>query len=138
MRRRYELSWRQWERIAHLFPDLRHQGGPGRPFHPHQPLLNGILWILHTGAPWRDVPERYGPWQTVFDRFNRWRKDGTWGRILGHLLDHLDNHGQLGRRLWLVDASLIRASRAAAGAGAPAGPQAHPGGAQGVATARAA
>jgi transposase len=116
MRRRYELTQRQWERIAHLFPSTNHNGGRGHPFHPHRPLVNAILWICHTGAPWRDLPERYGPWQTVFDRFNRWRRDGTWARIVGYLLDHLERQGKIGRRLWCVDATIIRASRAAAGA----------------------
>jgi transposase len=77
---------------------------------------------LHSGAPWRDVPERYGPWQTVYDRFNKWRKDGTWAILLTELLDHLDQHGQLGRDLWCVDGSVIRASRAAAGAKKKDGP----------------
>jgi transposase len=116
VRRRYELSQRQWERIAPLLPHPTHHGGRGHPWKPHRPLLNGILWICHTGAPWRDLPERYGPWQTVYDRFNRWRQDGTWATILVHLLDHLERHGRLGRRLWFVDATIIRASRAAAGA----------------------
>jgi|SRR5579884_1923007 len=49
---------------------------------PYRPLANGILWHVHTGAPWPDTPSRYGPWQTVYDRFNRWRKDGTWAKIL--------------------------------------------------------
>ncbi len=80
------------------------------------PLVNGILWHLHTGAPWRDVPAQYGPWQTVYDRFNWWRKDGTWARILTTLLDELDDAGRISRELWCIDASVIRASRAAAGA----------------------
>jgi transposase len=116
MRRRYELSTRQWHRLEPLLPDLRHHGGRGHPWLPHHLALNGILWVLHTGAPWRDVPERYGPWQTVYDRFNRWRKDGTWATILTELLDHLDQHGQISRDLWCLDGSVIRASRAAAGA----------------------
>jgi transposase len=45
-------------------------------------VINGILWKLRTGTPWRDLPERYGPWQTVYDRFARWRRDGTWDRLL--------------------------------------------------------
>src|SRR5262245_61063516 len=53
----------------------------------HLRAVDGILWHLHTGAPWRDLPERYGPWQTVYDRFNRWRRDGTWATILGALLE---------------------------------------------------
>ena len=76
---------------------------------------------MHTGAPWRDVPPRYGPWQTVYDRFNRWRKDGTWAKILDALLLRLDQAGFIDRDLWLVDASVIRASRAAAGAKKKAG-----------------
>lgn len=124
MRHRYELSARQWARIEPLLPHRTHHGGPGRPWKRHGPLVNGILWVLHSGAPWRDVPERYGPWQTVYDRFNRWRQDGTWAKILTRLLDHLEKHGRLGHRLWCVDASVIRASRAAAGAAQP--PEAAP------------
>ncbi len=116
MRRRYELSNRQWERLAPFFPDRGHDGGRGHPFKPHRRLLNGILWRLHAGAPWRDIPRRYGPWQTIYERFTRWRRDGTWAHILTHLLDHLDRHAQLGHDLWCVDATIIRASRAAGGA----------------------
>ena len=116
MRRRYELRNRQWERIRPLLPHPRHRGGPGHPWRPHRRLLNGILWVLHTGAPWRDVPERYGPWQTAYDRFNRWRQDGTWSKILTRLLGRLDRAGRMGRDLWCIDASIIRASRAASGA----------------------
>src|ERR671939_589533 len=121
MRRRYELSQRRWERIAPLLPHPTHHGGRGHPWKPHRPLLNGILWICHTGAPWRDLPERYGPWQTVYDRFNRWRKDGTWAKIMDALLLRLDQAGFIDRDLWLVDATVIRASRAAAGAKKKAG-----------------
>jgi transposase len=116
MRRRYELSQRYWDEIATLLPHPTHHDGRGHPWNPHRPLLNAILWICHTGAPWRDLPERYGPWQTAYDRFRRWRLDGTWSRLVTHLLDHLEQHGQLGHHLWCVDATIIRASRAAAGA----------------------
>jgi transposase len=116
MRRRYELSNRLWERLEHSLPHPTHHGRKGHPWKPHRDLLNGILWILHTGAPWRDLPERSGPWQTVYDRFNRWRRDGTWAKILTHLLDHLERHGRLGRHLWFIDATIIRATRAAGGA----------------------
>lgn len=113
---RYELSNAQWARIAYFFPHPTHWAGAGHPWHPHRPLVNGILWHLHTGAPWRDVPTRYGPWQTVYDRFSWWRKDGTWARIVTTLLDQLDDAGRISRELWCIDASIIRASRAAAGA----------------------
>src|SRR5262249_60534107 len=88
---------------------------------------NGIRWRRHSGAPWRDIPERYGPWQRISGRFRRWRRDGTWAKVLTHLLEDLERRGRLGRTLWLVDATIIRASRAAGGAekksprGAPPG-----------------
>ena len=107
---RYDLTDAQWALIASFFPDRYHHGKAGHPWKDHRPLVNGILWHLHTGAPWPDVPERYGPWQTVYDRFNRWRKDGTWAKILDALLLCLDDHGLIDRDLWCVDASVIRAS----------------------------
>jgi transposase len=114
---RYELSDPQWARIASLFPDPTRHGKPGRPRQQEQrSIVNGILWILHTGAPWRDLPERYGPWQTVFDYFNAWRQDGTWNRVVTSLLDELDDQGLIDHDLWCIDGSVIRASRAAAGA----------------------
>ena len=106
---------RLWGWIEHLLPHQTHHGGrgiPGRIITPSSTASSGSC----TPAPWRDVPERYGPWQTVYDRFNRWRKDGTWSRIVTRLLDHLDRHGRLGRDLWCVDGTIIRATRAAAGA----------------------
>src|SRR5271157_1118305 len=114
--RRYELSDQQWTRIAPLLPHRTHHDQAGHPFNDPRPILNGILWILHTGAPWRDLPERYGPWETVFVRFNGWREDGTWVRIVTSLLDDLDDQGQIDHDLWCIDASVIRVSRAAAGA----------------------
>lgn len=114
--RRYELSDRQWARIAPFFSRRKRAKGAGRPPADSRRIVNGILWVLHTGAPWRDLPERFGPWTTVFGRFNRWRRDGTWVRIATSLLDELDKRGQIDRDLWCVDGTVIRASRAAAGA----------------------
>lgn len=136
--RRYDLTDRQWERIAALFPQRPHPGKVGRPPSPHRPLVNGILWVLHTGAPWRDLPERYGPWQTVFYRFNGWRRDGTWNRIATSLLDQMDDKGLIDRRLWCIDGTVIRASRAAAGAGGKRRTHAGAGRAEDAATPRAA
>ena len=113
---RYDLTDAQWQRIADFFPDRYHHGQAGHPWNDHRPLVNGILWHLHTGAPWPDTPERYGPWQTAYDRFNRWRQDGTWAHILDALLLRMDKAGHIDRDLWCVDASVIRASRAAGGA----------------------
>lgn len=113
---RYELFDQQWARIAPLIPHTPHHRHGGRPCETHRSLVNGILWILHTGAPWRDLPERYGPWETVFYHFNHWRQDGTWVRLATSLLDELDDRGMIDHDLWCIDGSVIRASRAAAGA----------------------
>src|SRR5437763_5206403 len=118
---RYDLTDAQWQRIADFFPDRYHHGRRGHPWKEHRRLVNGILWHLHTGAPWPDTPERYGAWQTVYDRFNRWRKDGTWAKILDALLLRLDCKGCIRRDLWCVDATVNRAGAAAAGAEALAG-----------------
>ena len=114
--RRYELTDRQWARISGLFRQRTGPGTVGRPPSDLRRIVHGILWILHTGAPWRDLPERYGPWPTVFTRFNQWRRDGTWARIVTSLLDELDDRGQIDHDLWWIDGTIIRASRAAAGA----------------------
>ena len=97
-------------------PEPLPPGHAGHPWNEHRPLVNGILWILHTGAAWRDLPERYGPFQTVHDRLTRWRADGTWNRIVETLLRHLDREGKLDPDTWLLDATILRASRDAAGA----------------------
>jgi len=76
---RGELTDTAWVAIAPLLPS---DGRRGRPWADHRKVINGILWKVRTGAPWRDLPERYGPWQTCYDRFVRWRRDGTWERLL--------------------------------------------------------
>src|SRR5881398_2280811 len=106
---RHELSDQQWELLAPFFPPRpRKRGGRWK---DDRVMLNGVFWRLNTGAPWRDLPERYGPWQTVYHRFNRWRQDGTWAQILDALLLSLDKASLIDRDLWLVDAAVIRATR---------------------------
>ena len=118
---RYELTDFQWEQIQSMFPGPSPLGG--RPSRPIREVLNGILWILNSGAPWRDLPERYGPWQSIFHRFNAWRKDGTFDRLLEALQVRLDKDGRIDWDLWCIDGSSVRASRAAAGAGKKGGPR---------------
>jgi transposase len=79
-------------------------------------MLNGVLWILGTGAPWRDLPERFGPWQTVHRYFSQWRSAGVFARIIDALQIKLDEQGLIDWELWCVDGANVRASRAAAGA----------------------
>ena len=112
--RRYELTDEQW---AILKSHLPSNGSPGGQWEEHRPIVNGMFWILHSGAAWRDLPERYGPWQTVYDRFNRWQKDGTLDRVLEALQMQLDEEGYIEWDLWCIDATHVRASRAAAGGG---------------------
>lgn len=113
--RRYERSDEGWAEVADRMPGRGERGG-GR-WRDHRQVVNGLLWKLNTGAPWRDVPERYGPWPTIYDRFVRWRRDGTLDRVLARLRLRLDEAGRIDRELWGVDGSTIRASRAAAGGG---------------------
>ena len=113
--RRYELTDEQWELLKDSFPS--NNGQRGRQWRDHRIILNAVLWILRTGAPWRDLPERYGPWQTVYGRFQRWRREGLFDRILEQLQIRLDADGGIDWDLWCVDGSSIRASRAAAGGG---------------------
>jgi transposase len=79
-------------------------------------MLNGVLWILGTGAPWRDLPERFGPWQTVHRYFSQWRSAGVFARIIDALQIKLDEQGLIDWELWCVDGANVRASRASAGA----------------------
>src|SRR3954454_9789231 len=80
MNLRHELTDRQWEQIAPLLPPERPT--TGRPNRDHRTILNGIVWRLCTGVPWRDLPERYGKWQTVYSRFRRWQAAGVWEWVL--------------------------------------------------------
>lgn len=122
---RYELNEKQWRLLEPLLP----RQGRGGAWRDHRIILNGILWRLHTGAPWRDLPARYGPWQTVYDRFARWRRDGTWLRLVRALESELTERDEIDLNVLFIDSSVVRASRAAAGArkkGGPASPRTTP------------
>lgn len=111
---RHELTDEQWAVIADLFPENTKTAG--RPWKDHRNIVHGMFWILRTGAPWRDLPKRFGPWQTVYDRFCRYRRDGTFDQILERLQIKLDKQGRIDWELFCVDGSSVRAHRAAAGA----------------------
>jgi transposase len=78
-------------------------------------VVNGILWILRTGAPWRDLPERYGPWTTVSNRFYRWRKQGIWDKVLAELQREADILGEIDWELHFVDSTTVRAHQHSSG-----------------------
>src|SRR5438105_4928436 len=112
--KRHELTDEQWALIGSLLP--QRTARTGRPPSDPRCMWNGIIWILRTGAPWRDLPERFGPWQTVYDHFATWRRSGTFERILKALQIRLDREGKIDWDLWCIDGTQIRAARAAAGA----------------------
>ena len=112
MVRRGEITDRAWKQIEPLLPEYGRSGGQWR---DHRTVVNGILWKLRTGSPWRDLPERYGPWQTCFDRFNRWRREGTWDRLLASAQTKSDAVGEIEWEV-SVDDTVIRAHQHAAGA----------------------
>ena len=111
---RGDLTGARWRRLEpHLPPE---KPRTGRPNAPHRRIINGILWVLRTGAPWHDLPRRYGPVGTVSSRFYRWRASGVWERVLSALQAEADARGEVDWDLHFVDASVIRAHQHAAGA----------------------
>ena len=91
-------------------------------------IVDGILWRLATGVPWRDLPERFGPWRTVYSRFRRWQQAGVWERVLAALQAEADAAGDLDWTLHFLDGTTVRAHQHAAGAkkGAAIRPSAAP------------
>ena len=102
--RRHEITDDRWERIKNLLP-----GQPGVTAKDNRLFVNAVLWIGKTGAPWRDLPDRFGPWNSAWRRFDRWASKGVWKRVFESLQDpDLE---------WLiVDSTVVRAHQHAAGA----------------------
>jgi transposase len=113
-KRRYELTDAQWARLEPLLPPEKPR--TGRPNDDHRRILNGILWVLNSGAPWLDLPRRYGPVGTVSSRFYRWRRSGVWQRVLEALQAVADAGGRVGWELHFLDSTVVRAHQHAAGA----------------------
>ena len=115
--RRHELTLEQWRQLKPLLAALvPRKPRTGRPNLDHRRVLNGILWKLKTGAPWRDLPARYGPWSTVYSRFWRWQRAGIWDRLFARVQQQEDAAGHLDWTLHFVDGAVIRAHQHAAGA----------------------
>ena len=104
--RRYELTDAQYARIEHLLSGK--PGDAGRSAANNREFLNAVLWIARSGAPWRDLPERFGNWNSVYQRFRRWARTGVWQRIFQELQEpDLD---------WvMIDSSIVRAHQSASG-----------------------
>ena len=102
---RYDLTDFEWSVIEPLLPMDRR--GP-KPKNNRQ-ILNGMFYILRTGSPWRDLPERYGPYTTVYNRFNRWRKAGIWDKLMDAIVQAHDGKVQM------IDSSIVRVHQHASG-----------------------
>ena len=91
-RHRYELKDSEWERIAEMLPkEQPKEGKRGRPTkYDNRSVINGILWIARSGAPWRELPERYGKWQAVYARFQKWSEEGILENIFQNLTSDAD------------------------------------------------
>jgi len=112
---RGDLTDCQWERLQPHLPKQT-TGKRGGQWKDHRTVINGILWIVRTGAPWRDLPERYGPWQTCYDRFVRWQQNGLWTHLLQALQQEADAQENVEWDGCAVDSVTIKAHPQAAGA----------------------
>jgi transposase len=106
MAKRYELTDLQWQRIAELLPGK--VGDRGRSAADNRLFVNGVLWVLRSGAHWHDLPPRYGKWKSVHTRFSRWAKNGTWERVFAVLIKDRKNE------YLMLDTTLVRAHQQAA------------------------
>ena len=104
--RRHEIADDHWERIKDLLPGQ--PADPGVTAQDNRLFVNAVLWIAKTGAPWRDLPERFGPWGTVWKRFDRWGKKGVWKRVFEVLQDP-------DLEWMIIDSTVVRAHQHAAG-----------------------
>ena len=102
--KRYELTSVQWRRIEKFLPGKA--GDPGRTAQDNLTFVNGVLWVLRSGAHWHDLPERYGKWKTLHKRFTRWAKAGVWEKMFERLIT--DN------AYIALDSTLVRAHQQAA------------------------
>ena len=106
MVKRYELTDAQWDRIESLL--LGKPSDPGRSGTDNRLFVNAVLWVLRSGAHWRDLPARYGKWKSVHKRFTRWAKAGVWERVFDALTADRDNE------YLMLDSTIVRAHQQAA------------------------
>jgi transposase len=109
-----DITNEQWQRIAEFIPERK--AGParsGRPPQEARAVLNGILWILRTGAPWKDLPERYPPRSTCHRRFQEWTQSGVFDKILTALAEDLRDRGGIDLSEGFIDGTFAPAKRGA-------------------------
>ncbi len=126
MTRTAVLTHEMWTRIEPLLPPVKGPVGPS--LRPHRPTLEGMIYRVRTGVPWRDLPKEFGAWQTVHRRFQRWSSDGTLDRVLVELVADADAAGRVDWRT-SVDSTIARAHQHCATAARDvSGPSSHTGG----------
>ena len=108
-----DLTEAQWAKLKPLLVPKRRSDGRVRPWRDARSVLNGILWVLRTGAPWHDLPDRYPPYQTCHRRFQQWQRDGTLTRLLHALAEDLRARGKLDLSETFIDASFSSAKKGA-------------------------
>ena len=108
-----DLTDVQWDLIRPLvdFGQRRRADNRGRPWREARQVLNGMLYVLRTGVPWHDLPERYGPYQTCHRRFQQWQRSGVLEGILWAFCEDLLAGGQLGLDETFIDASFMAAKK---------------------------
>ena len=119
MRGRWELTDAQWEVIEPILRPKRRSDGRGRPWQDPRAVLNGILWVLGTGAQWRELPKKYPPYQTCHRRFQQWVREGNLEGILRVLAEELQARGKLQLEEAFIDASFTGAKKGASRSGRP-------------------
>ena len=117
-----DLTDEQWAVLQPLLPvPPRRPDGRGRPWRDAREVLNGVLWILRTGAQWQDLPERYPPYQTCHRRFQSWVRSGVFERILQALATDLQERGELELSACFIDGTFVVAKKGGAGWERPRG-----------------
>ena len=109
-----DLTDEQWNIVEPLLPKpVKRVDGKGRPRMDNRVILNGILWIMRTGAPWHDMPNRYPPYQTCHRRFQEWVRSGTFEKILRKLVKDVKERGDLDLTECFIDGTFVMAKKGA-------------------------
>ena len=120
-----DLTEAQWLVVERLLPeDPVRPDGRGRPWKDRRTVLNGVLWVLRTGAPWQDLPSRYGAYQTVHRRFQNWVRSGALEKVLLAVAAHLEQAGGLDLKECFVDGTFVPAKKGGDWSARPSGARA--------------
>jgi transposase len=117
-----KLTEEQWVLLSDLIPEPPVRSDKrGRPWKEKRAVLEGVLWILRTGAPWADLPKKYPPYQTCHRRFQQWAQDGTLDKVIKQLARHLEETGKIKLKECFIDGTFVPAKKGALELGKPRG-----------------